>query len=234
MSRREANIEDSRHSFGVGSVVDQTANEEPIALGVAAATGPDMDRLRMKQTARGKSEFEKMILDFKRAFKSSLGFWTKLPYELCIPSMKDKQAAEQHLPEPPSLGQQCWNGSDTAPYKSAIVEDGLSNQMHNPEVDLKLGSSPSVLNEQLFKLQAVSNHLRMAYRGQAVNWPEEKPSTTLSQRAPPAATKANNNRRRKKQQQQHRHGDRTAADFGHYEEGVYSFQIEMNVGNFLG
>lgn len=233
ISKREADIDESRHSFGLGleapepSEHEQDNAEEPSALGVAS--GPA--GLTRKQAVRGKSEFEKMILELKRSIKQSLGFWTKLPYELCIPSIKDKQES----PKLPSMTvQQCWNGSDTAPYKSAIVEDGLSNQMLNPEVDLKLGSSPSILNEQLFKLQAVSNRLRMAYSGKNVEWPEDKPqmpssaNTGLRERRPNQTNRGGKGRKRQRQRA------RAESALTSDDEGVYNkIQVELNV-EYLG
>ena len=74
--------------------------------------------------------------------------------------------------------EQCWNGHDSAPYKAAIVEDGLDNQMHNPEVSLTADNSnvqsrfglPHEIKEQLFKLQSISNQLRLAHGGQDIEW----------------------------------------------------------------
>ena len=102
--------------------------------------------------------------------RNSQGFWRSLPYQMCIAD----RAGES------TDGAECWNGREAGPYKSALVEDGLANQLHNPEVEIKLGED--VLQEQLFRLQGITNQLRQAHRGQDIAWWDQQESLKASRR----------------------------------------------------
>jgi hypothetical protein len=52
--------------------------------------------------------------------RSSLGYWRRLPYDLCL---RRQQQQEVHS--------QCWNGTAVAPYTRTIASEGQLN----PEVE---------------------------------------------------------------------------------------------------
>ena len=68
----------------------------------------------------------------------------------------------------------CWNGKDSAPYDTDIVEDGLTNQARNPEVSLTALVPPTVVKDQIYRLQTITNQLKQAYRGHNVEWWDTK------------------------------------------------------------
>ena len=116
---------------------------------------------RSNKLKRGKSEFEKIIVDLKRAVKNSIGFWTKLPAQLCDMNRNGKAS--------PLLENNCWNGNSSGTYDKSLVQDGLQYQSQNPEVHVD-AQSPNPIREQILKLQSITHQLKQAHRGQNVEW----------------------------------------------------------------
>ena len=92
-----------------------------------------------------KSEFERMLIELKKKLKGAEGFWSLLPYQMCDTQMEKPY---RNVKDRDS----CWNGKDSGSYGTKVVEDGLANQIHNPEVPVKIDLSHTLLNEQKFKL----------------------------------------------------------------------------------
>jgi len=114
-----------------------------------------------------KSEFEKMILELKKNLKGVEEFWSDLPYQMC----------DSQLEKPYNLEDRghCWNGETAGPYNKQVIRDGLVNQMENPEVPVAKGFlSHTLLDEQKFRLQELSNQLQAAYKGQDIEWIDEE------------------------------------------------------------
>ena len=132
-------------------------------------------------TAPRKSEFEKLVQDLRRSVRSKQGFWRHLPFSLCA-SVQDSIFAEDDEARSDELmisevsldkkhkeeDQRCWNGQDSAPYNTDVVEDGLN--VANPEVALKPIDVPTVIKDLMFRLQTITNQLKLAHRGQDVEW----------------------------------------------------------------
>lgn len=117
-----------------------------------------------------KSEFEKMLIDIKKKLREFSGFWREMPYLMCDSQMEKPYT---HLKDKNS----CWNGTDAGSYGGKVVEDGMVSQVENPEVPVSLNGSHTILNEQKFKLQSLTNVLKSAYRGQDIEWWDEEEDT---------------------------------------------------------
>ena len=87
---------------------------------------------------------------------------------MCDNPPEEEEKANKHLLDKES----CWNGVDAASYQEKVVEDNAASQLDNPEVVVLdgEGQSHTVLSEQKFKLQSLTNVLKSAYRGQDIEW----------------------------------------------------------------
>ena len=147
-----------------------------------------------------KSQFETVIQDIRQSVRQSQGFWRHLPYSLCASSqetlfsrvlresrnaeIRDDNSRNAHHGVNPSRRKEslstnarkenneklCWNGKDSTPYDSDVIEDGLINQSNNPEVALTSAGPPEIVRDQIYKLQSITNQLKQAHRGQDVEW----------------------------------------------------------------
>lgn len=130
---------------------------------------------RAQISSRGKSGFDKLIADLRKMVRKTQGFWSTLPYQMCISDhliplevVHGSGPISGDFSSSVNETSTCWNGNDHSAYKSAVVEDGLAQQIHNPEVEIKFGDA--ILKERLFKLESITNQLRLAHRGQDVQW----------------------------------------------------------------
>ncbi|KAK5646746.1 hypothetical protein RI129_005210 [Pyrocoelia pectoralis] len=89
---------------------------------------------------------EKLIRDIKQRVKDSRQFWSQLPYQMC-----NNEAV------PPTFEGNCWNGTALGRYQETLEQTTSSP------------SSPPVLNQQMFILQALISKLQAAYQGQDVD-----------------------------------------------------------------
>ena len=134
-----------------------------------------------------KSELEKLMADLRKAIKPSQHFWTRMPYAMCTNTASthlddtiffDNSDSEAvfSIPHGALNNDECWNGAEKGSYKAPVVEDGLANQFHNPEVPLKTSPNtddmgmPNIVKEQIYQLKSITNQLKMAHKGQDVEW----------------------------------------------------------------
>ena len=110
-----------------------------------------------------KSEFEIMLMDLKKNLKDAEGFWSLLPYQMCDTQMEKPYRNIRDRST-------CWNGKDVGHYDGKVLEDGLTNQVENPEVPVSQAGGNSVLAEQKTKLQGLASQLRSAFRGLEIEW----------------------------------------------------------------
>jgi hypothetical protein len=125
-----------------------------------------------------KSEFELMLIELKKRLKSVEGFWSRLPYQMCdtqlerpFLNVKDRES--------------CWNGKDVGLYEAKVLEDGLANQMQNPEVPVappptvaggakgaaaSLSGTGSLVADLRQRLESLTGQLRSAFRGLDIEW----------------------------------------------------------------
>ena len=125
-----------------------------------------------------KSEFELMLTELKKRLKAVEGFWSRLPYQMCDTQME--RPPFRNLKDRDS----CWNGRDVGQYEAKVLEDGLANQMQNPEVPVvllpavggagsqELGSSSGgvLIADLRQRLESLASQLRAAYRGLDIEW----------------------------------------------------------------
>ena len=122
-----------------------------------------LEKIHRTPARPAKSEFEIMLMDLKKNLKSVEGFWSLLPYQMCDTQMEKPY---RNIRDRSS----CWNGKDVGNYDGKVLEDGLKNQMENPEVPVSQDTTQTILEEQKFKLQGLSNQLKSAYRGLDIEW----------------------------------------------------------------
>jgi hypothetical protein len=122
-----------------------------------------------------KSEFELMLIELKKRLKAVEGFWSRLPYQMCDTQM---ERPFRNLKDRES----CWNGRDVGQYEAKVLEDGLANQMDNPEVPVSLvavegavqggngGGTGGLVADLRQRLESLAGQLRSAYRGLDIEW----------------------------------------------------------------
>ena len=127
------------------------------------------------------------MADLRKAIKPSQHFWTRMPYAMCTNTASthlddtiffDNSDSEAvfSIPHGALNNDECWNGAEKGSYRAPIVEDGLANQFHNPEVPLKTSPNtddmgmPNIVKEQIYQLKSITNQLKMAHKGQDVEW----------------------------------------------------------------
>jgi hypothetical protein len=122
-----------------------------------------------------KSEFELMLIELKKRLKSVEGFWSRLPYQMCdtqlerpFLNVKDRES--------------CWNGKDVGLYEAKVLEDGLANQMQNPEVPVApptgakaaggslISGTGTLVADLRQRLESLTGQLRSAFRGLDIEW----------------------------------------------------------------
>ena len=122
-----------------------------------------LEKIHRTPSRPAKSEFEIMLMELKKNLKSVEGFWSLLPYQMCDTQMEKpyKNIRDRTT---------CWNGKDVGNYDGKVLEDGLSNQVENPEVQVSQDTIQTILEEQKVTLQGLSNQLKSAYRGLDIEW----------------------------------------------------------------
>ena len=153
------------------------ANGNSDLLMSSSSSGANLPIQTLKRNLK-KSELEKLMADLKKSIKPSQKFWSRLPYAMC----SNTASTEENIffeDSSSSFGlalnnEECWNGSENGNYNKPIVADGLENQARNPEVPVKptedASGVPNIVKEQIYQLRSVTNQLKMAHKGQDVEW----------------------------------------------------------------
>ncbi|NXI44571.1 GPC6 protein, partial [Galbula dea] len=121
-------------------------------------------------TAAGTS-LDRLVTDIKEKLKLSKKFWSTLPYTIC----KDERVTAG-----PSIEEDCWNGHAKARYLPEIMNDGLTNQINNPEVDVDITRPDTFIRQQIMALRVMTNKLKNAYNGNDVNFQDTSDETSGS------------------------------------------------------
>uniref|UniRef100_A0A8C0V918 Glypican 6 n=1 Tax=Cyanistes caeruleus TaxID=156563 RepID=A0A8C0V918_CYACU len=121
-------------------------------------------------TAAGTS-LDRLVTDIKEKLKLSKKFWSTLPYTIC----KDERVTAG-----PSVEEDCWNGHTKARYLPEIMNDGLTNQINNPEVDVDITRPDTFIRQQIMALRVMTNKLKNAYNGNDVNFQDTSDETSGS------------------------------------------------------
>ncbi|KAL8189874.1 UNVERIFIED_CONTAM: Glypican-6 [Gekko kuhli] len=111
------------------------------------------------------------VIDIKEKLKLSKKFWSALPYTIC-----KKESVTAGL----SNEDDCWNGHAKAKYLPEIMNDGLTNQINNPEVDVDITRPDTYIRQQIMALRVMTNKLRNAYNGNDVNFQDTSEETSGS------------------------------------------------------
>uniref|UniRef100_A0A5F9CT45 Glypican 6 n=1 Tax=Oryctolagus cuniculus TaxID=9986 RepID=A0A5F9CT45_RABIT len=111
-------------------------------------------------TAAGTS-LDRLVTDIKEKLKLSKKVWSALPYTIC----KDDSVTAGTSNE-----EECWNGHSKARYLPEIMNDGLTNQINNPEVDVDITRPDTFIRQQIMALRVMTNKLKNAYNGNDVNF----------------------------------------------------------------
>uniref|UniRef100_A0A8C6VLU9 Glypican 6 n=1 Tax=Naja naja TaxID=35670 RepID=A0A8C6VLU9_NAJNA len=121
-------------------------------------------------TAAGTS-LDRLVIDIKEKLKLSKKFWSTLPYTIC---------KEETVTAGMSNEEDCWNGHTKAKYLPEIMNDGLTNQINNPEVDVDITRPDTYIRQQIMALRVMTNKLKNAYNGNDVNFQDTSEETSGS------------------------------------------------------
>ena len=126
-----------------------------------------------------KNDFKKIIKEVAKLGEESQGFWRHLPYVLCdqpVDKFQEKLYGKIVIKgSKESNNEKCWNGHNSGPYSSEIVEDGLVHLSQNPEIHLSSPLiQPVLLKAQANELKHITIQLKSAHTGQNVEWWDEK------------------------------------------------------------
>ncbi|XP_048454358.1 glypican-6a [Rhincodon typus] len=111
------------------------------------------------------------VADVKEKLKLAKKFWSTLPYTICN---EDKVTAG--VPDE----EDCWNGHTKGRYLPEIMNDGLTNQNNNPEVDVDITRPDTMIRQQIMALRVMTNKLKNAYNGNDVNFQDSIDETSGS------------------------------------------------------
>ncbi|XP_012696267.1 glypican-6a isoform X2 [Clupea harengus] len=104
-------------------------------------------------TAAGTS-LDRLVVDIKERLKESKKFWSSLPDSICTDERVVSTDSEQ-----------CWNSHTKGRYFPEVVKDGLTNQLHNPEVEVDITRPDTFIRQQIMTLRMMTTKLRNAYNG---------------------------------------------------------------------
>ncbi|KAG5262150.1 hypothetical protein AALO_G00292750 [Alosa alosa] len=113
------------------------------------AAGTSLDRLRIVWRTMQQS-----VVDIKEKLKESKRFWSGLPNSICSEGRVVSSDSEQ-----------CWNSHTKGRYFPEVVKDGLTNQLHNPEVEVDITRPDTFIRQQIMTLRMMTTKLRNAYNG---------------------------------------------------------------------
>ncbi|CAL1544757.1 unnamed protein product [Lymnaea stagnalis] len=116
---------------------------------------------RGRPTTAAGTSLDRLVRDIKDKVKTAKDFWVQLPYVVC----NNEQVAAAASKE-----DDCWNGQDRARYLPEVQKDGSLHQINNPEVDVDVTKSNTVISRQKVQLQLISTRLNNAYSGEDVDW----------------------------------------------------------------
>ncbi|XP_075446981.1 glypican-6 isoform X2 [Ascaphus truei] len=121
-------------------------------------------------TAAGTS-LDRLVTEIKDKLKLSKKFWSTIPHTIC---------KEERMTAGLSHEEECWNGHSKARYLPEIMNDGLTNQINNPEVDVDITRPDTFVRQQIMTLRVMTNKLKNAYNGNDVNFQDTSEETSGS------------------------------------------------------
>ncbi|KAM4794685.1 glypican-6 [Rhinophrynus dorsalis] len=121
-------------------------------------------------TAAGTS-LDRLVVESKDKLKISKKLWSSLPYTIC---------KEERMTGGLSNEEECWNGHSKARYLPEIMNDGLINQINNPEVEVDITRPDTFIRQHIMTLRVITNKLKNAYNGNDVNFQDTSEETSGS------------------------------------------------------
>ncbi|XP_059927175.1 glypican-6a isoform X4 [Gadus macrocephalus] len=121
---------------------------------------------RARPTTAAAPSLDHMIKNMKKKLSESKRFWSKLPDEICSGGNRT---------EPDEEG--CWNSHARGRYFPEVVREGLTNQLHNPEVELDITRPNSFIRQQIMALRVMTNKLKSAYNGNDIYFQDSNATT---------------------------------------------------------
>ncbi|XP_041115621.1 glypican-6-like [Polyodon spathula] len=163
----EAIMNMQENSMQVSSKVFQGCGQpKPAPPGRSTRAASDIFNHRFKPseerptTAAGTS-LDRLVVDIKEKLKKSKKFWSTLPDSIC----SDVKVTGDRSNE-----EECWNGHTKGRYLPEIMNNGLTNQINNPEVEVDITRPDTFIRQQIMALRVMTNKLRNAYNGNDVNF----------------------------------------------------------------
>ncbi|KAG8452207.1 hypothetical protein GDO86_004124 [Hymenochirus boettgeri] len=130
------------------------------------SAGTNLDKLRILWRT-----MQNAVIEIKDKLRVSKKIWSSLPYAIC----KKGRMTGEHPNEA-----ECWNGHSKARYLPEIMNDGLINQINNPEVDVDITRPDTFIRQQIMALRVITNKLKNAYNGNDVNFQDTSEETSGS------------------------------------------------------
>eukprot|EP00062_Callorhinchus_milii_P006606 gi/632947357/ref/XP_007889008.1/ PREDICTED: glypican-6-like [Callorhinchus milii] len=137
----------------VGNKAQECESDKTLLLQLETSIGTD--------TADCSASCPLHVVDIKDKLKLAKKFWSTLPYTICN---------DEKLTAGMSNEEECWNGHNKGRYLPEIMNDGLTNQINNPEVDVDITRPDTVIRQQIMALRVMTNKLKNAYNGNDVNF----------------------------------------------------------------
>jgi len=119
----------------------------------------DNQKSYLRPTTAAGTSLDRLVRDIKQKVHTSKDFWVGLSHQVC----NDQAAA-------PYDDANCWNGLGKSRYIPEVLNDGVVNQINNPEVEVDIRKPNSVVNQQILQLKLITNKLKSAYNGYDVDW----------------------------------------------------------------
>ncbi|MGH0150340.1 UNVERIFIED_CONTAM: hypothetical protein FKN15_047553 [Acipenser sinensis] len=163
----EAIMNMQENSMQVSSKVFQGCGQpKPAPPGRSTRAVSDVFNHRFKPseerptTAAGTS-LDRLVFDIKEKLKKSKKFWSTLPDSIC----SDVKVTGDRSDE-----EECWNGHTQGRYLPEVMNNGLTYQINNPEVEVDITRPDTFIRQQIMALRVMTNKLRNAYNGNDVNF----------------------------------------------------------------
>uniref|UniRef100_A0A6I8R4L4 Glypican 6 n=1 Tax=Xenopus tropicalis TaxID=8364 RepID=A0A6I8R4L4_XENTR len=124
-----------------------------------------------RPTTAAITSLDRLVIEIKDKLKVSKKLWSSLPHAIC----KEVRITGENPNE-----DKCWNGQTRARYLPEIMNDGLINQINNPEVDVDITRPDTFIRQQIMALRVITNKLKNAYNGNDVNFQDTSEETSGS------------------------------------------------------
>nr|CAH7765398.1 unnamed protein product [Callosobruchus chinensis] len=161
----------TRHKRGVDNIRNGTSGESSETVSQRPRKpkkhhgGKRKKHKKVKDSNESRTTtLERIIMDIKQKLKETKQFFINLPYQYCNALSLQMSTS---INDTMTTADQCWNGTDGG------VPQGP------PGAFRALAGGSSILNEQLYVLQGLTDKLRKAHQGQEVEMADDTESDAL-------------------------------------------------------